>query len=210
MVQHDEDVVALLTVCWSLSKAHFPSDIMKYIEKCLEDSGMPRLATQNVSEGQGYRLAINGKIYQFPAVTRAPPEAYMSQDYVAWAHTDKCWARYAIAWCLDRVVQKPGTHKSCTTRTNHGGENKEAWPSGGGGNFVDITLRVVVKQAVGTLMLFQPEYLHGTTRLCGAQNRLCVITFSTHILEAYQIAAEGTKLEAGDGGGEGDTESITD
>jgi len=124
---------------------------------------------------------------------------------LSWAHTDKCWARYASAWCLDRVVQKPGTEKS---RTNHDGENKDAWPSGGGGNFVDITLRVVVKQAAGTLLLFQPEYLHGTTRLCGAHNRLCVITFSTHILKAYQIAVEGTKLEAGDGAGEGDTELI--
>jgi hypothetical protein len=106
MVQHDEDATALLTVCWSLAKAHFPSDVMEYIEKCLEDSGIPRLATRNVSEGlwicghsyrslliflfpsillgQGYRLEINGKIYQFPAVTRAPPEAYMSQDYVAY------------------------------------------------------------------------------------------------------------------------------
>ena len=103
MVQHDEDAVALLTVCWSLAKAHFPSDVMGYIEKCLEDSGILRLATRNVSEGlwihghsyenllifflplgQGYRLEINGKIYQFPAVTRAPPEGYMSQDYVAY------------------------------------------------------------------------------------------------------------------------------
>lgn len=51
MVQHDEDAIALLTVCWSLAKAHFPSDVMEYIEKCLEDSGMPHLATRNVSEG---------------------------------------------------------------------------------------------------------------------------------------------------------------
>jgi hypothetical protein len=51
MVQHDEDVVTLIMVCWTLSKAHFSSDVMEYIEKCLEDSGMPRLATRNVSEG---------------------------------------------------------------------------------------------------------------------------------------------------------------
>lgn len=70
---------------------------------------------------------------------------------------------------------------------------------------MDITLRVVVKQAAGTLLLFQPGYSHGTTRLCGAQNRLCTISFSTHILEAYQIAVKGTKLEAGDGAGEGNT-----
>jgi len=51
MVKHDEDAVALLTICWSLAKAHFPSDVMDYIEKCLADSGMPRLATRNVGEG---------------------------------------------------------------------------------------------------------------------------------------------------------------
>jgi hypothetical protein len=67
-------------------------------------------------------------------------------------------------------------------------------------------LRVVVKQAAGTFLLFQPGYPHGTTRLCGAQNRLCAITFSAHILEAYQIAVDGTKIEAGDGAGEGDTD----
>ena len=66
---------------------------------------------------------------------------------------------------------------------------------------------VVVKQAAGTLLLFQPEYPHGTTRLCGAQNRLCTISFSTHIFEAYQIAVGGTKLETGDGAGEGDLDT---
>ena len=51
MVERDEDAVALLTVCWSLAKAHFPTEVMDYIEKCLEDSGMPHLATRNVGEG---------------------------------------------------------------------------------------------------------------------------------------------------------------
>jgi len=52
-------------------------------------------------------------------------------------------------------------------------ESSDLWPDGGGGNFVDITLGVVVKQAQATLMLFQPEFAYGTTRLCGAHNRLC-------------------------------------
>ena len=33
----------------------------------------------------------------------------------------------------------------------------------GGGHFVDVTLKVVVKAAVGTLFVFQPSKLHGTT-----------------------------------------------
>ena len=100
-VMHDEDAIALLTICWSLARAHFPPDAIDYIEKCFNDSGLPHLATRNVAEGQlsdlgssytvtefnlgtGYRLEINGKTYQFPNVTRAPPEGYFSQDYVAY------------------------------------------------------------------------------------------------------------------------------
>jgi hypothetical protein len=81
--------------------------------------------------------------------------------------------------------------------------NKAAWPAKGGGNFVDITLGVVVQQATGTLMAFKPEHLHGTTRLCGAHNRMCTITFSSHIAEAFKIASMGPKVEPGSGAGEG-------
>jgi hypothetical protein len=83
------------------------------------------------------------------------------------------------------------------------GENKPAWPAKGGGNFVDITLGVVVQQATGTLMAFKPEYLHGTTRLCGAHNRMCTVAFSSRIAEAFKIASMGAKVEPGSGAGEG-------
>jgi len=85
-------------------------------------------------------------------------------------------------------------------------ENSDLWPDGGGGNFVDITLGVVVKQAQATLMLFRPESAHGTTRLCGAHNRLCTVTFSNHILDAYRAAAKETRVVSGAGGGEGNVD----
>ena len=47
---------------------------------------------------------------------------------------------------------------------------------------------------------------HGTTRLCGAHNRLCTVTFSNHILAAYRAAAKETKVVPGAGGGEGDVD----
>jgi hypothetical protein len=47
--------------------------------------------------GQGYRLEINGKVFQFPAVTRAPPEAYMSQDYVAYVSIS-LQSLFALNW----------------------------------------------------------------------------------------------------------------
>jgi hypothetical protein len=73
----------------------------------------------------------------------------------------------------------------------------------GRGNFVDLTLKIVVKQAAGTLMAFQPKFPHGTTRLCGAHNRVVAITFSSHILKSYEIAMKGARVEGGAGAGDG-------
>jgi hypothetical protein len=100
--------------------------------------------------------------------------------------------------CVDRVTGS-ANERHCEDSS----EDLSAWPVDGGGNFVDLTLRVVVKQATGTLMAFQPKFPHGTTRLCGAQNRMCTIAFSQHIYEAYKIAAQGAKVIAGAGAGEG-------
>jgi hypothetical protein len=54
------------------------------VDPCAKYENFLIFFLQFISLGQGYRLEINGKIYQFPAITRAPPEAYMSQDYVAY------------------------------------------------------------------------------------------------------------------------------
>jgi hypothetical protein len=126
-------------------------------------------------------------------------------SHFRWAHTDKCWADYALSYCVGRVVD--GKQATARSHINISGENRAAWPVEGGGNFVDVTLGVVVQQAAGTLMAFQPEYLHGTACLCGAHNRTCTITFSSHIAEAFRIAVEGTKVESGYGAGEG---NVTD
>jgi hypothetical protein len=50
-IEHDRDAISLLTLCWSLSKAYMPSDVIAPIETALADSGMPRIATRNVPEG---------------------------------------------------------------------------------------------------------------------------------------------------------------
>lgn len=48
---HDEDAVALLTLCWSIAKATVPIQVMGKIERVLEDSGLPRIATRSVNQG---------------------------------------------------------------------------------------------------------------------------------------------------------------
>jgi hypothetical protein len=52
MAEWDEDVIALLMLCWSLAKASMLAEVMGVLEASLKDSGIPRIATQNVPEGR--------------------------------------------------------------------------------------------------------------------------------------------------------------
>lgn len=54
MADHDNDAISLLTLCWSQAKAHMPTEVMDAVEKSLEDSKLPRIATRNVPEGVLY------------------------------------------------------------------------------------------------------------------------------------------------------------
>jgi hypothetical protein len=58
MIGRDEDVIALLTLCWSLAKARasMPREVMDALEDSLKESGMPRIATRNIPEGKIYDL----------------------------------------------------------------------------------------------------------------------------------------------------------
>lgn len=80
---------------------------------------------------------------------------------------------------------------------------KTAKLPGGGANFVDTELKVVVKQAAGTLMIFRPAHRHGTTAGEGMSNRAVSITFSERILDAFQKAMKGPEIISGKGAGEG-------
>jgi hypothetical protein len=57
-----------------------------------------------------------------------------------------------------------------------------------GSSFVDVGLKVVVRQATGTMMAFQPEQLHGTTIANGAVNTGMAITFSRRVGDAWEEA----------------------
>jgi hypothetical protein len=73
-----------------------------------------------------------------------------------------------------------------------------------GGSFIEVELKVVVRQAQGTLISFKPDHQHATSRLFNAHNRLCSINFSSRILEAFKIAQENAHVTAGAGAGDGD------
>jgi hypothetical protein len=99
MIDRDSDAIASLTIMWGLIKSLIPEEVVSEVNQCLDNEGMPRMATRNIEPGMyyscacsrsncyyylgsGYQFTIGGKTYSFPLVERAPPEGYMSQDYV--------------------------------------------------------------------------------------------------------------------------------
>ncbi|KAK6972019.1 hypothetical protein R3P38DRAFT_3297240 [Favolaschia claudopus] len=222
---HDTEVIAAVTITWAVAKAWLPLDITNKIEDTLEENGLPRIATRNIAAGSGYQIQFRGLAYNFPTFERAPPEAYFTYGYSASYHKDPCYVSgvCGISLNVGRTVNPPPSSTLATpglrqtrSQTRAGSapgqidstsEDFSKWPANGGGNFVDMTLKVVVHQAAGTLFAFNPAMGHGTTRLCGATNNLAAITFSSHIYKAFQLAQTGS-IEAGDKAGDGNFDEL--
>ncbi|KAJ7737977.1 hypothetical protein B0H16DRAFT_1571330 [Mycena metata] len=104
------------------------------------------------------------------------------------------------------MLSRPSTWSQSgpiTPKVDPATEHPARWPIGGGGNFVQMSLKVVVKQATGTLLSFDPSFQHGTTRLCGGHNCTITIAFSARIKDAFEYAKNGFH-ESGAGAGDGD------
>ena len=103
---------------------------------------------------------------------------YLANYFIRATHTDKSFAEYNIFWETHRAPEDAP------------GENL-------GGNFVDVSLRVIVRGAADTLCAFKPGYLHGTTVASPSVHRSgIVVAFSKHILDSFLQALE----KAGEGG----------
>jgi hypothetical protein len=71
-------------------------------------------------------------------------------------------------------------------------------PVNGGANFVDLGLKTVVKNCPGTLIAFQPEFLHGTTENCGVDNYILALPSTRRVHDAYmELEENGAKIEFG-------------
>ena len=92
--------------------------------------------------------------------------------FASWTHTDPAYCRYAFSLCTSQTIS---------------GTQIQSFP---GSSFVDVGLKVVVRQATGTMMAFQPEQLHGTTIANGAVNTGMAITFSRRVSDAWNDAKE--------------------
>jgi hypothetical protein len=51
MIERDLNAIAAVSIFWSLVRALMPSEVISYVEECLEHEGLPRLTTRNVEEG---------------------------------------------------------------------------------------------------------------------------------------------------------------
>lgn len=67
----------------------------------------------------------------------------------------------------------------------------DAQPIYGGGNFVDLTLKVKVIQEAGTLLAHRPDFPHGSTQLCGAHSLGTTIPFTERTLRAFRARSGG-------------------
>ncbi|KAJ7760603.1 hypothetical protein B0H14DRAFT_2634198 [Mycena olivaceomarginata] len=122
----------------------------------------------------------------------------MATQNVEPAHRDDCFAEFYLSWTVDCKVDPPeptqaaavpamaGVTTCQQSRQSPHTVSLDPDPVSGGANFVDVTLKVKVEMSVGTLIVFRPKNLHGTTRLCGAHTRAATICFASRIKAAFE------------------------
>ncbi|KAJ6496132.1 hypothetical protein C8R45DRAFT_926647 [Mycena sanguinolenta] len=196
-VAHDEDVIAALTLLWSIAKSLLPIELIDSITNAVGDIGLPKITTRNVAEGTGYKISLAGKTYEFPLYDRAPP-----------THIDPSHAPYSLSWTVRRTAPPPRSSEpepasqwssspsyrvlhsqsaaSTSATTARPAEVPAPCPEHGGGNFIDRSLKVRVKQAAGILLAHCSDYMHGSTRLCGASACGLTIPFSQHVKQEFE------------------------
>ncbi|KAF8960534.1 hypothetical protein BDZ97DRAFT_1704149 [Flammula alnicola] len=195
---HDQDAVGVISLAWGLMEKLMPQEVINITRKRLTELGLPELETANLRSGGGYTIKIGGSDVTFPTAKRAPPEGYLSNGYEARAHEDKAYTPYAFAFNIDRrinpkkVPSEPSepVHQTRTAikKQKEGPAPVIRGPPGGGSSFVDLSLKVVVRQALGTMMAIRPEFMHGTSMGYGAENSGVTISFSERIVEAWETA----------------------
>ncbi|KAF9521524.1 hypothetical protein CPB83DRAFT_900619 [Crepidotus variabilis] len=201
MVQQDEDAIGVLSIVWSLITSMMPREVLDHVNDRLASFNLPRIASRNVSEGHGFHIQIGEMQYTFPTAERAPPEGYLSRGYEAWTHTDNAYCTFAFTYCVRRDYHRPEPAQPPPRMTTRHSKKKAAEPvleppPNGGASFVDVGLKVLVRQAAGTMMAIRPAELHGTTKMYGAVNIGATITFSTRVSDAWAEAlALGEKVE---------------
>ncbi|KAF8200098.1 hypothetical protein BJ912DRAFT_621791 [Pholiota molesta] len=195
LIHHDQEAIGAASIAWGFMQATIPNEITAAVNGTLSSEGLPRLATQNIGPGSGFSFCLGNDYISLPMAERAPPEAYFTLGYESWAHVDPAYCKYAFFLCVNRSISP----EEISTATNTDPKNLRSTRTRNaiakppvvhkpGANFVDATLRVVVEQASGTIISFQPDHLHGTSRGYGASNAIISINFSKRVGDAWADA----------------------
>ncbi|KAI4293839.1 hypothetical protein EV715DRAFT_213942, partial [Schizophyllum commune] len=83
MIAHDEDIIGATSLMWAIMRSLLPVEVIREIESGLLQDWVPRIASRNVADGDGYRITIGERTYSFPSIERGPPTAYISRGYSA-------------------------------------------------------------------------------------------------------------------------------
>ncbi|KAF7424823.1 hypothetical protein PC9H_010134 [Pleurotus ostreatus] len=175
---HDTDAIGAVSIFWSILSAYAPTEVTDAMVKYVEEEELPHLATQNVGPGTGFRLCLGDKDYMFPTCSRAPPEAYISCGYSAPVHRDASYCPWAASWIVNRNVDNVD----------------DSADKSAGSSFVDVGLRVAVRAASASLVIWNPNNAHGTTRSYGAENSGIAITFSSKVCDVYRTLTSMGKV----------------
>lgn len=117
-------------------------------------------------------------------------------------HTDLSYAEPAIAFTVDRIIDEtwepPQQLQRVTRRSGKKLLPPLQYPADRGMNFVDVTLKVVVKSAPATLFTFKAHRPHGNTCGFGVTNWGMASTFSERLMKHWSMLKPEDRIIAGD------------
>lgn len=208
LTEFHRDLLGCSSLVWMVAESRLPTSVVEKLKTDLDESGLPGIYTSQIPEGQtsplipfqysdsnelgsGFHLKINNKDYNFPEAPRGPPEVYWSKNYASYVqyayttmythyscilssktHKEQVFAEYAVSYTARRIEV-----------TDPDGELPPF-----GGDFVDIGLKVMMRQASDTMFVFHADELHGTSPMHQVQQTGVVYPFSTRLVDAYEKA----------------------
>ncbi|KAF8314836.1 uncharacterized protein EI90DRAFT_3022188 [Cantharellus anzutake] len=80
----DGELLGAAAATWALLAANLPIEITNELACGITSLGIPAFFSPTIDgSDKGYSFEFNGKVYNFPAVERPPPEVYYASNYVA-------------------------------------------------------------------------------------------------------------------------------
>ncbi|KAF7424941.1 hypothetical protein PC9H_010252 [Pleurotus ostreatus] len=160
----DTDAIGATSLFWALARTYPPAEVIDPLQDYLDKAALPSMGTLHVASGCGFAIEVDDLIYDFSTARRAPPEGLATYRYASPGHRDGSATGWGISWCTG------------------------SWGNEKGGNaYVDLSLRVVVLPARGTLQATRPRSYHASTTAIEPESGTAgfTIVFTDRIDKAY-------------------------